>query len=299
MIQNLFNTRPKTFMDYESGKIPNKKDWTSQTTTQTQSQPPFASNVKIVGDDVTEKDYDTFFEGFNSAREKPLWQERKFQQEPKIQKLPGRPSVDGEPKIQKLPYRLSEDGEPKIQKLPYTPSEAARTKISLYSGATPAYTQVKNTYQQPQETWKDRLKETGEALLPYISPAIAVGKALEPEVRKKHYERNQYNVDLPKNADEAKAWDWETELANCHQFTADGERYIKYVSPDGKREVIFNEKGDIVITADEDMGTYNYADPKFLLEHGLLDVLPWILYGNTPEDPTKWYQRIGGLFDFD
>ncbi len=282
-------------MDYESGKIPNKKDSAPQTIRKTQPQDQFASSVKIVGDDVTEKDYDTFFEGFNSAREKPLWQERKFQQEPKIQKLPG---------------RLSVDGEPKIEKLPYTPSEAARTKISLYSGVTPAYTQAKNTYQKPEETWQDRLKDSWDNLPQNIYAAnvmattknplggllrIAAGRALEEHVKQKHYERNQYNVDLPENADEAKAWDWKTVVANCHQFTApDGKEYIKYVSPDGKREIIVDSDGNIV-TADEDMGTYNYADPKFLLEHGLLDVLPWMRYGNTPEDSTEWYERIGGF----
>jgi len=129
---------------------------------------------------------------------------------------------------------------------------------------------------------------------------IGIGRSLEEHVKEKHYERNKYNVDLPENKEEAIKWDWRTEAANCHQFTAqNGERYIKYVSPDGKREVIFNEKGEIVITADEDIGTYNYANPDSLLQHGILDVLPWIRYGNTPEDATKGYQRIGGLFNFE
>ncbi len=287
--QDLFNKRPKTFMDYEPGKIPSKKNSTLQTTTQTQPQNPFASNVKIVGDDVTEKDYDAFFEGFNSAREKPFWQETK---------------------IQKLPYRPSVDGEPKIQKLPCTPSEVAGTKINLYSSATPAYIQVKDTSQQSQQTWQDRLKESWDNLPQNIYAAnvmattknplggllrIAAGRALEEHVKQKHYERNQYNVDLPENETQAKEWDWKTVAANCHQFTAsDGKEYTKYVSPDGKREIIVDSNGNIV-TADEDMGTYNYADPKFLLEHGLLDVLPWIRYGNTPEDSTEWYERIGGF----
>ena len=62
--QNLFNKKPKTFMDYEPGKLPSKKDWDTQTKTETKAYGPFVSNVKLVGDDITEKDYDTFFEGF-------------------------------------------------------------------------------------------------------------------------------------------------------------------------------------------------------------------------------------------
>lgn len=286
-------------MDYEPGKIPSRNERTSQATTQTQPQPSFSSSVKIVGDDVTTKDYEAFFEGFNSVNDTLPWQEKKSRQEPKIQKPLYRSSFNKESKIQKLPYCPSVEGEPRIQKLPYRPSQDGGAEITLYSDATPTYTQVKNTSQNAQETWWDKVKGYGEDLLPYISPVAAVGKALEPKIREIHYGRNQYNVDLPQNKDEVKAWDWKTEIANCHQFTADnGERYIKYVSPDGKREVIFDSDWN-VITADEDMGTYNYASPDWKLEHGILDVLPWIIYGNTPEDTTEWYERLGGLLKFE
>ncbi len=301
MIQDLFNTRPKTFMDYEPGKIPNKKDSALQTTTHTQPQDPFASSVKIVGDDVTENDYHKFFEGFNSVREQPFWKERQFGQEQKIQKLPGRPSVDREPKIQKLPG---------------TPLEDNGTKISIYSGVTPAYTQVKDTSQQSQQTWQDKLKEYWDNLPQSIYAAnvmattnnplsgilrIAAGKALEDHVKKKHYERNQYNIDLPESKEDIDEWKWEAEeLANCHQFTApqNGEPNLKFVSPDGKREVIFDSDWNVV-TDDKDIGTYNYASPDLRLAHGIVDVLPWIVYGNTPEDTTTIWDRIKGMLTFE
>ena len=63
--QNLFNKKPKTFMDYEPGKLPGKKDRDTQTKAKAKTYDPFAYNVKIVGDNVTKKDYDAFFEGFN------------------------------------------------------------------------------------------------------------------------------------------------------------------------------------------------------------------------------------------
>ena len=203
-----------------------------------------------------------------------------------------------------------------------------RTKTMLYSELPSTYTHVTNGSQKDNGTFLEKSKEYiddlqnfgGEFwkivkdLPPHTYPTIAAlitlppgnplrivaGKVLESEVKKIHYGRNQYNVDLPDNQEQAEIWKWKQELANCHQFTAEnGERYIKYVSPDGKREVIFNGNGEIVITADEDLGTYNYADPDLKIAHSIVDVLPWILYGNTPEDTTKLYERIGGLFNFE
>ncbi len=297
--QNLFNKRPKTFMDYEPGKVPSRNARTAQTTKSTQSEPLFSSVVKIVGDNVTEKDYEAFFEGFNSVNDTHPWREKQSRQEPKTQNPLYRSSFNEESKIQKLPYRPSVVGETRIQNLLYRPTQEGRAGINLYSAATPAYTQVKNTPTKAQETLLDKIKDHGDELLPYISPVAAVGKALEPEIKKIHYGRNQYNVDLPKNKEEARAKGWRTEIANCHQFTADdNKRYIKYISPDGKREVIFNSEGDVVIVADEDMGTYNYVSPDSGVAHLITDWLPWIIYGNTPKDTTKWYERLGASFDF-
>ncbi len=313
-------------MDFEPGKILNRNR-DSQATMQTKPQDQFPSNIKIVGDNVTEKDYEAFLEGFISARENPSSQEMKLWQKPKIQQAPYRPSVYGEQKIQKLPYRPSVEGAPKIQKTPYKISEDGGAKISLYSGTTPAYTQVKNTSQKPKETLWDKIKEPWEDRKNFLDELVRIydnlspetqsamktvlnplsdrqsreeaNEILENEIKKIHYGRNQYNVDLPQNEDEAKEWNWETELANCHQFTAeDDETNIKYVSPDGKREIIFDHEGDIV-AADEDEGTYNYADPDLWLAHLVVDVLPWLRYGNTPEDSTERYQRLGGFLGFE
>lgn len=76
--QNLFNKKPKTFMDYEPGKLPSNKDLDTQTKAEAKTYDPFASNVKIVGDNVTKKDYDDFFEGFNDPYGEKREQEEKF-----------------------------------------------------------------------------------------------------------------------------------------------------------------------------------------------------------------------------
>ncbi|MEE1301586.1 MAG: hypothetical protein UHD64_02285 [Bacteroidales bacterium] len=72
----MFSKKPKTFMDYEPGKLPSNKDWDTQTKSETKNYAPFASNVKKVGDNVTKKDYDDFFEGFNDPYGEKREQER-------------------------------------------------------------------------------------------------------------------------------------------------------------------------------------------------------------------------------
>ncbi len=103
--QNLFNKKSKTFMDYEPGKLPGKKDRGAQTKAEAKAYNPFASNVTLVGDNITQKDYDDFFEGFNDPygekREQERQQKKQLRQEPKIRKLPFAPSQ--EVKIEKMP----------------------------------------------------------------------------------------------------------------------------------------------------------------------------------------------------
>lgn len=80
--------------------------------------------------------------------------------------------------------------------------------------------------------------------------------------------------------------------AACHQFTSPDRSNIKYVSPDGHSEVIFDRSGHIV-TAPEDYGTYNYADSrKDPIGHFYQDVLPWLLWGNDTADSTDMHQRL-------
>ncbi len=81
--QNSFNKKPKTFMDYEPGKIPGKTEWGTQTKSETKAYNPFESNVKLVGDDITKKDYDNFFEEFSD----PYGEKRKQRLQQKEQEI--------------------------------------------------------------------------------------------------------------------------------------------------------------------------------------------------------------------
>ena len=77
--------------------------------------------------------------------------------------------------------------------------------------------------------------------------------------KKEHYERNKYNTNLPATADAARKAKWDDSVAaNAHQFTAKNGPNQKFVSPDGYKEVIYDSTGKKIVTASEDVGTYNY-----------------------------------------
>ena len=148
--------------------------------------------------------------------------------------------------------------------------------------------------------------------------------------KEKHYSRNDNNPDFPDkiklDVSDSKIKDDQVirdklnalsreegsffygwlvnEPAQCHQFTAPGNDNVKVMSPDGRFEVIYDKYGNEV-TAPEDVGTYNFAPPvnnKFpdlvvfnQMHHFQEDVLPWIFWGNTPDDPTTIFDRLGSL----
>ncbi len=110
-----------------------------------------------------------------------------------------------------------------------------------------------------------------------------------------HYGRNQYMpLDrLPQTPEEADKLAWDDSVAaDCHQFTSVDKKNVKYVSPDGRSEVIFTSEGDVV-TAPEDYGTYNFSDPNTNpVGHFNKDVLPWIIWGNEEADSTDMNARL-------
>ena len=104
-----------------------------------------------------------------------------------------------------------------------------------------------------------------------------------------HYNRNKHNVNVPKTAKEAEAQGWHRfNSANAHQrHTTPGKRNVKWVSPDGYREGIYSHEGKLV------GGSYNYGDPIHSPgSHFIKDVVPYIKYGSTPNDPTTPLKRV-------
>lgn len=113
-----------------------------------------------------------------------------------------------------------------------------------------------------------------------------------------HYSRNDRMPvgSLPQSPEmaQARGWDGNVGVA-CHQFTSPDRSNVKYVSPDGHSEVIYDRSGNIV-TASEDVGTYNFSDSRQdPVGHFYQDVLPWILWGNDEKDSTDMRQRLRAL----
>ena len=72
---------------------------------------------------------------------------------------------------------------------------------------------------------------------------------------------------------------------------------MKYLSPDGHQEAIFDANGQLV-TDPANAGTYNYAPSGngWLgdIHHVISDVIPYSIFGNSPDDPTPFLDRTIG-----
>ena len=111
-----------------------------------------------------------------------------------------------------------------------------------------------------------------------------------------HYGRNQFMSDLPQSPEIATECGWDDSVGvACHQFMSPDRTNIKYVSPDGHSEVIFDHDGNIV-TDSEDYVTYNFVDSRQdPAGHFYKDILPWLLWGNDEKDSTDMHQRLKAL----
>jgi RHS repeat-associated protein len=122
-----------------------------------------------------------------------------------------------------------------------------------------------------------------------------------------HYDlRESLNSDLPATREEALAAGWlgpDTDPVGppslLHQFTAAVfGSHTKYVSPDGTREAIYDEDGQLV-TNQKDIGTYNFSPSGTLwgdIKHALVDMFPWVIFGNGDADPGPLLDTVLLLF---
>jgi hypothetical protein len=91
-------------------------------------------------------------------------------------------------------------------------------------------------------------------------------------------------------------------MGENHDGTKKGNENNKYVKPAEEGgtlaiyELVYDKDGNLV-TDPVNQGTPNYADSeKNRIKHFFEDVLPYWLWGNSPDDPTKWYERIFGTY---
>lgn len=118
----------------------------------------------------------------------------------------------------------------------------------------------------------------------------------------RHWDRNR-NQRYPGTQYEAydQGWTRAPEGENrTHRFRNQNGN-VKWLSPDRKREAVYNERGELV-TNSENRGTYNYAPykqtPATFITHTAVDVIPWIIWGNDKDDKTTVLERAASILKF-
>lgn len=121
------------------------------------------------------------------------------------------------------------------------------------------------------------------------------------ELKKIHYNRNQYNyepTDINVVKDKTKWKKLDDKKAIFHKMGKGNKNNSKYVSLDGHYEAVYHED-DSVVKNDVNKATYNFASPDNALSHTVKDVLPYFLWGNSKKDPTTMWERITASYSGD
>ncbi len=152
-------------------------------------------------------------------------------------------------------------------------------------------------------------KGIGEGLVRQVGKGIKSGysiltKAIDKVIitKEEHYARNEINEkrlkEMNVTVDEIiNYWNKAKEDEDVyHENTSEFNN--KYWSPDGHVEVVINEEdknNPFIVTDPRDMGTYNIrkgVGPG----HIYYDMLPYWIWGNTPNDPTAFRYRVAGPY---
>ena len=138
----------------------------------------------------------------------------------------------------------------------------------------------------------------------WVIPAIIVYIVSKMPGKEEHHNRDQNIQSLPETSDEVKEQDDVfTRLPDSksiyHQQgtsdTHDPSKNEKYVADDG-REAVYNEHGQLVKDP-VNRGTFNRRHPENdPIGHFVEDVLPYWLWGNSPDDPTTFQERVTGNY---
>jgi len=149
------------------------------------------------------------------------------------------------------------------------------------------------------KTFIEQLEQDFDTAIDFIVDFVTDNNETMRDFRDIHYNRNNLNSDPPQSF---VGWDSSENggpEADCHQFTSPDKSNIKYVSSDGHKEFIVNSQNDIVDDP-RDVGTYNFVPSNKngiigKIGHAAYDVIPWIVYGNSVDDTTTIFDRVGAL----
>ena len=77
---------------------------------------------------------------------------------------------------------------------------------------------------------------------------------------------------------------------NIHRMRGETENRV-FVAEDG-REAVFDRNGNLV-TNDYNRGSFNYySNEKEPIKKFIFDIAPWLVWGNTRNDPTTFNERL-------
>ncbi|EPX64445.1 hypothetical protein D187_005579 [Cystobacter fuscus DSM 2262] len=112
-----------------------------------------------------------------------------------------------------------------------------------------------------------------------------------------HYGRNSQNRTPPRDVAIKEGWEKMSDLKSIyHRHGKGNEHNEKYVSPDGMCEAVYKPDGQLV-TDPANLGTYNYSSQLTFwgsVGHGIVDVVPYVLLGNSLQDNTPIWYRLRG-----
>ncbi len=81
-----------------------------------------------------------------------------------------------------------------------------------------------------------------------------------------------------------------TEEVNIHQMRGESDNTV-YLKKDGHSEAVFDKSGKLV--TNYNAGSYNYYSYKENpIKHFSYDILPWLAWGSTRDDPTSYKERL-------
>ena len=134
-----------------------------------------------------------------------------------------------------------------------------------------------------------------------FSSWLNIGEEVKNCLKNLHYNRlalreQQLHV-LPKTPEEAiqQGFIKAPDSQNVYHQNKGQTGNEKYLHPETGQEVIFNKQGKIVIDP-ENIGTKNYGTDPISINHIILDILPYYLWGNSPDDTTSFYDRVFGPY---
>ena len=129
-------------------------------------------------------------------------------------------------------------------------------------------------------------RKIGEAFADWLQGIIDAFPTKE-----EHYNRNDHQADVfemdPQDIIDSDDWEKKPDLLNMfHQNTTgeqgkDAKDNVKYMTKDGKKEVIINftdMNNPKIVTDPVNIGTYNFGTNP--VDHLILDVVPYLLWGN-------------------